>query len=280
MPSDPLKKLLGRMHHIPILPSLYIEMVDKLKGPETVLGDISKIIARDIGMTAQILKLVNSAYFGLQQRVSCLGDAVTFLGLETIKTLVLCINTFSNYDSVDLPGFTMESLWKHSLAVASLAKNISRLQGMERNGIEESFVAGMLHDIGVLILATNFTAEYKLALELAAVEKLTVEESEQRVFGVNHAIAGGYLLGLWGLPGPLVEAIALHHSPEESTDPGFSALSAVHIADALVKPSDGPLLAAGAAPSRLNLDYLEKLGLAGRLEAWEKAIHTNDIHDL
>ena len=110
-------------------------------------------------------------------------------------------------------------------------------------------------------------------------EKLTVEEAEQRVFGVNHAIAGGYLLGLWGLPVPLVEAIALHHKPEETTDAGFSPLSAVHFADALIQAGDGPLTR-GVAPSRLNLEYLKKLGLEDRLTTWEKAIHTNDIDDL
>jgi HD-like signal output (HDOD) protein/CheY-like chemotaxis protein len=277
--SDKLKRLVGRMDHIPSLPSLYVEIVDQLKDPESQLDDISQIIARDIGMTAQILKLVNSAYFGLPQRISGLEDAVAFLGLETIKTLVLCINAFSQYNGIKLPGFTMESLWKHSLAVASLAKKISRIEGMDRNQIEESFVAGMLHDTGLLILACNFTAEYKLALEFAAMEKLTVDEAEQRVFGVNHAIAGGYLLGLWGLPVPLVEAIALHHKPEEATDTSFSPLSAVHFADSLIQSDDGPLTQ-GAAPARLNLDYLAKLGLADRLKTWEKAIHTNDIDDL
>ena len=166
--SDKLKSLVGRMGQIPSLPSLYVEIVDQLKDPESMLDDISQIIARDIGMTAQILKLVNSAYFGLQQRISCLEDAVAFLGLETIKTLVLCIHAFSQYDGIKLPGFTMESLWKHSLAVASLAKKISRIEGMDRNQVEESFVAGMLHDTGLLILACNFTAEYRLALDFAA----------------------------------------------------------------------------------------------------------------
>jgi HD-like signal output (HDOD) protein len=251
--------------------------VDKLKNPETMLDDIAEIITRDIGMTAQILKLVNSAYFGLQQRVSSLEDAVAFLGLETIKTLVLCINAFSQYDGIKLPGFTMESLWKHSLAVAALSRTIAQMEDLDRNQAEEAFVAGMLHDIGLLILASNFTGDYQFALEIAGMEKLSIEEAEQRVFGVNHAIAGGYLLGLWGLPVPLVEAIALHHKPDDATESGFSPLSAVHIADALIQASEKPL-AKGIAPSRLNMAYLEKLGLAHRLKEWERAMRDNNVN--
>ncbi len=269
--NDKLKRLVGRMDRLPSLPSLYFEIIEKLKDPDTMLEDIGSIIARDIGMTAKIMKLVNSAYFGLQQNVSSLNEAISFLGLNTIKTLVLCINAFSQYEGVKLKGLTMETLWHHSLSVAVAAKKIAQMESEDNTLAEETFVAGMLHDTGQLILCANCAEQYQHVIDLARDEKLDIIQAEERVFGVNHATVGGYLLGLWGLPVPVVEAIALHHDLAASTVRAFSPLVAVHAANALtqrVQPLKMPLIMA----SQIDMDYLAELGLAERVPVWEQAL--------
>lgn len=272
--SAKLKSLVGRMDRLPSLPSLYVEIIEKLKNPETMLEDVAGVIARDIGMTAKILKLVNSAYFGLQQRISNLNEAVSFLGLSTIKTLVLCINAFSQYDGVKLKGFTMESLWKHSLSVAAGAKKISQMESEDNNLAEEAFVAGMLHDTGQLILASNYSEQYQHAIDLAQAEKLEMVRAEEKVFGANHAVIGGYLLGLWGLPVPVVEAIALHHDPTKASSQGFCPLVAVHVADTLIQRLQ-PSLIQEVTPASLSLEYLATLGLLDRVTVWEQAMRSS-----
>jgi HD-like signal output (HDOD) protein/CheY-like chemotaxis protein len=269
--NEKLKRLVGRMDRLPSLPSLYFEIIEKLKDPEAMLEDVGHIIARDIGMTAKILKLVNSAFFGLQQSISNLNEAISFLGLNTIKTLVLCINAFSQYEGVKLKGLTMELLWTHSLTVAAGAKRIAQMESEDNSLAEESFVAGMLHDTGQLILLANYSEQYQRVIDLARVEKLEMVRAEERVFGVNHAAVGGYLLGLWGLPVPVVEAIALHHNLAATTNQAFSPLVAVHVADVLALKSHSPKIAE-VVPSVINLEYLEKIGLADRVAIWEKAL--------
>lgn len=274
--NEHLKKLVGRMDRLPSLPSLYVEIVEKLRQPETMIEDIANVIARDIGMSAKILKLVNSAFFGLQQHISNLDDAVAYLGLNTIKTLVLCINAFSQYEGVKIPGFTLESLWQHSMAVAALARKISRLESTDRNQAEEAFVSGMLHDTGRLILAANDTDSYLKALALAEEQAIPVFQAEEIVFGANHASVGGYLLGLWGLPVPVVEAIALHHHPGESTIKVFCSLTAVHVADALIQGASR-VVSEKTPPAPMDEAYLSELGLADHMESWKEAAKSNDV---
>lgn len=274
--NEHLKKLVGRMDRLPSLPSLYVEIVEKLRQQETMIEDVANVISRDIGMTAKILKLVNSAFFGLQQHISSLDDAVAYLGLNTIKTLVLCINAFSQYEGVKIPGFTLESLWQHSMAVAALARKISRLESTDRNHAEEAFVSGMLHDTGRLILAANDTDSYQKALALAEDQAIPIFQAEECVFGANHASVGGYLLGLWGLPVPVVEAIALHHHPSESTIKVFCPLTAVHVADSLIQGANRALTET-IPPAPMDLAYLEELGLADHIQNWNKAMNSNDV---
>lgn len=274
--NEHLKKLVGRMDRLPSLPSLYVEIVEKLRQQETMIEDVANVISRDIGMTAKILKLVNSAFFGLQQHISSLDDAVAYLGLNTIKTLVLCINAFSQYEGVKIPGFTLESLWQHSMAVAALARKISRLESTDRNHAEEAFVSGMLHDTGRLILAANDTDSYQKALALAEEQAIPVFQAEESVFGANHASVGGYLLGLWGLPVPVVEAIALHHNPGESTVKVFCPLTAVHVADSLIQGANRALTET-IPPAPMDVAYLEELGLADHIQNWNEVMNNNDV---
>jgi putative nucleotidyltransferase with HDIG domain len=267
--NEAVKKLVSQMDRIPSIPSVYVEVVRKLQKPEVALEEVAEVIARDIGMTAKILKLVNSAFFGLPHEVSSPVDAIAYLGLDMIKALVLALKAFSQYEAVELSGITLNAIWQHSLTTAGAAKQIARAQKAPRDVLEHAFTGGLLHDMGKLILASNFKGQYAEAVNLSQSGRIELWAAEQQIFGATHSDVGAYLLGLWGLPVSVVDAIALHHAPATGADKAFTALTAVHTANVLVQQEH---LGAGLVPPQLDLPYLERLDLAKRVDAWKQAL--------
>jgi putative nucleotidyltransferase with HDIG domain len=264
--SDKLRTLVTGLHSIPSLPALYEEIVQALRSPDAALSVIGEIIGRDPGMSAKILQLVNSAFFGLGRAVASPGQAVSFLGLDTIRALVLSVNVFEQFDPQKIRAFRLESLWIHSLAVGTLARTIAILESSLKSVREESLLAGLLHDIGKLILVANLPNEYDAAQALASRERICVTEAQRQVFGSSHPEVGAYLLRIWGIPDEVVEAVAFHHQPSASPADRFTALTAVHAANALdgVVPPGDP----ARCPQTIDLPYLERLDLVDRLAEW------------
>ena len=227
---------------------------------------VAAVVQRDLGMTAKILKLVNSAFFGLSRQVASPYEAVSYLGIETIKSLVLSLHAFSQYDASPLGGLLLEQIWNHSLRVADAAKDVAHFQGVRPKEVDEAFVGGLLHDTGKLVLACNFASDYAEILRLAETEDLNLTDAEQKVFACTHADVGGYLLGLWGLPVPVVEAVTWHHTPSVSLDEAFSPLTAVHVADVLEQEEEMGAMA--HLQTALDLDYLRRLGLEDNIAVW------------
>ena len=268
--NERLKTLVCQMNRLPSIPSLYMQVVEKASRANTSLAEIGGIIGKDMGMTAQVLKLTNSAFFGLRRQLSSAEEAVAYLGLDTIKSLVLSIHAFSQFDKAETGALKIESLWNHSMLVASSAKRISKLEVQEdAKAAEEAFTAGMLHDIGKLVLAVNLPNEYTEATRLAH-SGLELPLAEHQVFGANHADVGGYLIGLWGLPVPVVEAVALHHCPSRATQPLFSPLTSVHAANVL--EWERPNSSHDAPAPQLDANYLGLVGVSSRLAAWREAL--------
>jgi HD-like signal output (HDOD) protein len=267
--DEKTKELVARMDRLPSIPSLYVQMVEALHNPEVTLEEVGGIIAKDMAMTAKILKLVNSAFFGLRRQVSSPVEAANYLGLDTIRSLVLSINAFSQFESLPVGKFSIEALWSHSLNTAAIAKSIAQAESDDPKLADEAFIAGMLHDIGKLVMAANFSQEFNRSLDLILEKKLDPIAAEQEIFGASHADVGGYLLGLWGLPVPVVEAIALHHSQGKAMQKCFSPLTAVHAANGIIHERE----VAGEAnpPVRIDSDYLTALGLSEQLNTWRKA---------
>lgn len=263
--SDKLKEVVGRMDRLPSIPTLYVELVEMMRDPRVSIENVGAVIGKDMAMTAKVLKLVNSAFFGIQRRVVSTADAVSYLGVEMIRSLVLSIHAFSQFESVEQEGFCVEVLWSHSLRTAAAAKAIARMEGADKLLYEDAFTAGMLHDVGKLVLAANFPERYRDVFHLKNFNQVDCSTAEDQVFGANHADVGGYLLGLWGLPVPVVNAIALHHAPDSLGQKLFSPLTAVHAANAMVHRMHGE----EASPeATLNMDYLGELGLAERPSHW------------
>lgn len=270
-----LKQLVCQIDRLPSIPSLYIEMIEQLQDPEVELSDVATTVSKDIGMTAKILKLVNSAYFGLRREINDASEAVTYLGINTLKTLVLTIHAFSQFEGRRTEGFSLEQIWSHSQNVASAARRIAELADAPMVVREQAFIGGMLHDTGQLILGSSLASQYNSAIQQARAQMSPLFAVEAATFGTNHAELGGYLLGLWGLPVPVVEAITLHHQPRLSCATEFTALTAVHLAECCCQPPAGP----EAAPPDItaDADYLAGLGLSDQLECWKTAVAASEL---
>jgi len=269
LPHERLRAWVGKMEHLPTVPALYQALVEALQDSETSIDDIGRLIGRDIGMTAGMLKLVNSAFFGLGRTLSDPTEAVYHLGLDTVKSLVLAIGAFVQFCSQGAGAERVRQIWLHSLAVAACARMIASAEGAERKIQDEAYVAGLLHDVGKLVLVVNLSGEEHRMLRLAKEGERRDREAECEVFGADHAAIGGYLLGLWGLPAPLVEAVAYHHQPILGPTSAYTPLTAVHVGNALAQGAgagDG-----NAAAALLDADYLRAAGVLDRLEGWRSA---------
>ena len=219
-----------------------------------------------------MLQLVNSAFFGLSCQVSSPKQAAALIGIDNIKALVLSLHVFSEFETELGQGGTQ--LWKHSFATAGFAKAIARTQTAARTMIDDAFAAGLLHDVGRLVLASHSDAEYQKALQQTAEKQTTISAVEQELFGCTHGRVGAYLLGLWGLPYTIVEAVAWHHDPAHAAPKAFGPLIAVHAADYCDHQIHSyPCF--GEEPV-LDETLLSNLGLQDRVPVWLNACQ--EIH--
>ena len=229
---------------------------------------VAEIVARDIGMTTKILQLVNSAFFGLPRGISNAQEAVMYLGLTTVRALVLSIQVFSQFTRSPLPGFSIDALAQHCWMTGSFARRIAQGEHSAAKIDDQCFLAGLLHDVGQLILACGLPADYARVLEESSLGKRSASEAEQEYFGATHAELGAYLLGIWGLPNPVIEAVALHHRVEEVGFEKFSPVVAVHAADLIAhemaNPQD-PAVKAG-----IHAGELASPGYASRFAEWRE----------
>lgn len=264
--SDVIKKLVAEMDRIPSVPAVYSEMVEKLKREDVSIDEIGSVITKDLAITAKLLKLVNSAFFGLCRQVSSPSEAAAYLGIDTMKALVLGVNAFESFGGAKVPGFTMEKVWSHSLEVAGAARRIIEESNAPRIYLDESFVAGMLHDIGKVVLAINLPEQYQQVLARVKAEQKALYEVEEETFGANHADVAGYFLNLWGLPTRVVEAITFHHDPELSAATALNPVIAVHLANAVIHAKSEKAYAERA----LRGEFLKTVGVPADLSEWMK----------
>lgn len=262
--DENLRSCISKIDSLPTLPMLYSRVTSIAASPDGTLVEIGRIVGEDISMTAKILQIVNSAYFGLAREVSTAEEATTLLGLDVVRSLILSVKIFNCFKEAGAT-LDLEKLNQHCQRVGVLAGAIAKHEKMPKRICDSALMAGMLHDIGKLILATAYPDQYAEAHKINenSPESWT---AEQQLFGISHAEIGAYLLGVWSLPNPVVEAVAYHHIPDQAVQQSFSPLTAIHIADALIhdhesKPSK-ELLSWG------NMDYISRFAGPEKLESW------------
>ncbi len=269
-----IKQLLMEMGGVPSVPTLYKQIVREMQSEKATVTRVAAIIEKDAGMTAKVLQIVNSSTYGLRQSVSNVVEAAALLGLSNIRNLVLAAEAFQPAKEDQLPeNFKLESLWNHSLKVASFAKKIVLMETENQRMADDAFTAGLLHDIGQIILATQKTEEFGEALRQAEENCELLIDVERRIFGATHAEVGGYLMELWGLPDPITEAITFHNIPSGCEDDGFSVVTALHVANYFCEGNDDDDT---TLTSSFDTFHIERIGLGDRVEAWYDTCH-NDL---
>jgi len=266
--DEKLGLLVSQMESLPSLPALYVEIIEELWSPDASISRISEIVSKDPGMTAKILQLVNSTFFGIRRRITDPAEAVAYLGIETIQSLALSVQAFSRFDVRSVPGFSIERVWQHSLNVAAIARSIFQLEGRDKTIANEAFTTGLLHDLGMIVLASNIPRHYALVVVHQAGNNCLRHEAELESLGSSHAEVGAYLLGLWGLPDSIIEAIALHHRPGDCHEKQLDLLCVTHVSDALAQEIYPTQLAFKG--SSLDERYLSDAGVIGRLASWRE----------
>lgn len=274
MNKKTLQLVISGIDTMPILPSLYNRIMSELQSSEASAAGIGDIIARDVGMTAKVLQLVNSSFFGIPRHVASPSEAVVLLGIDVVKTLILSIQVFSEYRDATLSIIPVSRIYEHCVRTGVIAKQIARMEKFSKETQDNAMIAGILHDLGRLLLAENFPEDYREVMALAREARLPLHEGERDVLGVTHAEIGGYLLSLWGLPDDIVEGVAYHHSPSACIAEGFAICGIVHTAN-LMEHHERRGPGAWERLAGLDIRYMKKLGLAGRIPMWRDRLRAS-----
>ena len=269
-----LKQVITGIETLPSLPAIYTQIMTELNAPMGSTQKIGSIIEKDPVMSAKILQIVNSSFFGMANHVSSPADAVNLLGLDIVRALVLSIGLFYQWD--DAKGLNIEQIYNHSLKTGSIAKMIAKIEDFDACDIDHAFMAGLLHDMGKLLVAANFPDEYSEIVDQARQEGISFFDAEQKSYGVFHAEVGAYLLGLWGLPGDIVEAVAFHHMPEKNLHENFYVPEIVYAANLIAhhihdRKNGMPLL------QRFHEEFRQRYQLDQKLPIWKENIKLFDM---
>lgn len=259
------KQIVSRVTSVPSLPEHYKQVVSELDSPDASLRRIGDIIAQDIGMTAKIMQLIHTSFFGTPQSLADPLRATSLFDLETLRALLHSTQVFSPFSEQSVETLHLKLLFEHSLAVAIAAREIARAESRDPLLADQAYLSGLLHDVGLVILAHGQPGACAALLDTLREKRAGICQAEAECLHESHASIGAYLMALWGLPDEVIEAIAFHHSPAEAKHSGFTPLTAVHVANCFCEEQIKDVI--GAATS-VDREYLTGGGVAGRLDAW------------
>ena len=267
-----LHKFLGGIDSLPSLPNIYQQVVDEIESENGSVANVGKLVSQDPAMTAKILQLANSAIFGLTATITSPAQAASLLGIDVMRSLVLSLSVFKSFEGSSDDGFCMDSVVAHSFQVGSLALHIAKSEGIARDVANEAFSAGLLHDVGKLILMAYAAEDYARIVQLTK-DGWDPLAAEREVFGIGHDLVGGYLLSLWGLPQSLVESVAFHHDPKKYFEKSLSTPSITYLANSLISASSNS--ANGQSQEEFE-EFVAETGFAERVPVWMEQLVENE----
>jgi putative nucleotidyltransferase with HDIG domain len=269
--TDPglrFRQTLERIEHLPTLPEVITRILSMVEDADSSIHRISEVVGQDQSLVASILRMVNSPYYGLSHRVVSIQHAIVVLGLRSVRNIALSsvlVKTFG--ESSRDHRFDRSLLWRHTVACAVAARYLA--QHLRSCDPEEAFLAGLLHDIGLVVYDQHFHDEFRRVIDVVVERRQSLCTVEREILGHDHGEAGAILARRWSFPPPVVDAIACHHRPDAArTDPLLASL--VHLGDHLVRRPDElkpvrPKVAEGPQPA---LEETESSGDRG-FQIWE-----------
>jgi HD-like signal output (HDOD) protein/ActR/RegA family two-component response regulator len=225
-----LRSLVGRIKQLPALPRTFARLQPLMASEKASARDVGEVIASDAAVAARVLQMVNSAFFRHARRITNIEQAVTYLGLSTVRNLVMAAEVFGNAAASD----ELDRLQAHAERVTAATCALAAGTSFE----DDAMLSALLHDIGYWVLVQECPQEIARTREIACTEHISLQDAEARVLGASHGEIGAYLLGLWGLPYAVIEAVANHHAPRRVQQRQFDVLAALAVAHALCGSAD------------------------------------------
>lgn len=250
-----IEEIIEHVDELVTLPGVFIRINEMIESQESTAQEIASVLSQDPGLTIRLLRVANSPFYGLSKEIDTAARAITVIGTQRLRDLVLATCAAETFDGIPNELVTMENFWSHSLFCGLIAKHLGEQAGLKES--DSLFISGLLHDIGQLIMFRQFPEESTRVLlqELDQVGEPEMTDSEKEIIGFDHAHLGGALVAHWHLPPMFVETISLHHEPEKASDfPKHTAI--VHIANTLavlaelnslnIEETDAPPIHAGS----------------------------------
>jgi len=272
-----IEKVMGALRQLPSLPVVVLEVLESFERSDVDVDALSRKIAKDQAIAARVLRIANSSFYGLQTRVATVQEAVVVLGFRSVRAMVMSVAATNSFPRGECRGFNHTAFWRHCVGVAMCARTLAQRAQINP---EKAFTAGLMHDIGRLVLVTCFPQEYAETLAYRAHHDCTVVIAERDVLGLDHAVVGDALAERWKFSPVLREGIAGHHTPQGYTATSLAGL--IHVADLTVHAlglsgEDSELVApmADVAWNRLGLDWTQFRSVLGEVESgFEEACQT------
>jgi HD-like signal output (HDOD) protein len=265
-----IHELVDNLKALPATPQTFQALSDAMAQPNAHTADIARIVSTDTALSVKVLQIANSAFYRRGVPVTSLQAAIAYAGLEMIKSLALSACVFNAIDASPAAGKLLQDLQARSIRKAHFARMLLR----ESRRADEAFTAALLLDIGQAVMALGAPEKFEQMIGLARASGRALHEVEPEVFGAAHPEVGAYLLGLWGLPLDLIEAVAYHHTPSRVQHANTSVLAAVHVADAVVDAgADRP----ARLLDRLDASFVARTGVSRCLTAWNIHLDADDL---
>ena len=262
------KYLVSEKHLLPASPQVYNQLSIELNSDSTNAKQVALIIEQDPALAAKVIQIVNSAFFGLERPISHIGEAVAIIGTRMLRGLALSSQISQLYPAhKNWRYFSFDKINQRSVLVARLARDICKDVGVEKGYMEQAFLAGLLHDIGILIMASRDPAKYLEVMRFAVEKGISLHAAEKEKVGFYHGEVGAALMAAWNIPPLTVEAILFHPAPSLSSDTEFRPLTALHVADALLPPAWSKN--STSMNSSLSESYLAKIDHLKDLHRWK-----------
>ncbi len=241
--DEDLLSIAGKIRRIPTMPRIYRQLQAVMANPDFGISEVAAIIGRDPGLSVDVLRLINSAYFGLRREITSVPRAVSLLGAETVMSLVLGLTVKDQFRSTGNAGISIDAEWGRALEMARIAHGVAKAERLDKETIDASYLGALLHNVGRLVLAENYPDRFA-GMRLQETDLPGALQAERETFGADHSQLGALLLKSWDLPEPIVEAVAFYAIPSASYTVDIGPLFAVHVA-ASMTPGPGLDLDAG-----------------------------------
>jgi putative nucleotidyltransferase with HDIG domain len=259
--ADSVRRVRGYVSGMPSLPTTVTKVLEVCNNPRTSPIDLDRVIQLDPVLMGRVLKLINSAYYGLGTQVTSLVRAIIMLGVNTVKNLALSTAILDNVSSKkDFRALNMEGFWRHSLCVGVTAKLLAKRRAVDPKSLEEYFAAGLLHDIGKIPLNNALAEDYIRAMSMADRERLSLCAAESRVLGINHCEAGAIVAESWRLSGAIADTVAWHHDLSGYSGESADVLRTVAVANFYAN-REGIGFSGNLYPDKVPPEIYEELGI-------------------